>query len=387
MNKLYAILLAAALLSSMPAAAQITIDDTQSGSGAKEFRTEVKELDTISTEYSNLARYRAERAMIRKERNYLEISTSLQGTLTSFNDPWVNTKGGDNSIAAIAQVHLLHRFKKAEFELETKFDAKIGYNRMKVELDGGEKGIWFKNQDELAVSVAPSYKISKNWSLGSIVKFRTQFASGYKAREHQEEENRISTFMAPGYFDISVGFNYVCPKKGFPIKINLSPVAMSATFVESSAVRDYFRRDGKAAAYGVDIDETSRYEGGSSIQIDFDRTFGKKGVVRYRTMLYTFYGWISDLSNISKIDEYKAYRADYAKWEAAGRPEGLEPESKPYAEHVRPTVRWEHTINIKATKYLTTDFYFQMYYNKAQTSHIQTQTLLSVGLTYTFKNK
>ncbi|MDE6858002.1 MAG: DUF3078 domain-containing protein, partial [Alistipes sp.] len=106
MNKLYTTLLAAALLSSIPAVAQVTIDDTQSESGAREFKTEVKELDTVATEYSNLARYRAERAMIRKERNYLEISTSLQGTLTSFNDPWVNTKGGDNSIAAIAQVHL-----------------------------------------------------------------------------------------------------------------------------------------------------------------------------------------------------------------------------------------------------------------------------------------
>lgn len=377
MNRFYATLLAAAVLSVMPAAAQITIDDTQSESGAKEFKTEIKELDTVSAEYSNLARYRAERAMIRKERNYLEIATSLQGTLTSFNDPWVNTKGGDNSIAAIAQVHLLHKFKKAEFELETKFDAKIGYNRMKVELEDGDKGIWFKNQDEIAASVAPSYKFSKNWSFGSIVKFRTQFASGYKAREAQEKSDRISSFMAPGYLDISVGFNYTCPKKGFPIKINLSPIAMSSTFVESTAVRDYFTAHGKDAAYGVDVNRTSVYEGGSSIQIDFDRTFGKTGVARYRTTLYTFYGWISDLSNRSKIDAYD-------KWVAAGRPEQG---AVPYAEHVRPTVRWEHTINIKATKFLTTDFYFQMYYNKAQTSHIQTQTLLSVGLTYTFKNK
>jgi len=386
MNKFHVFLFASALLS-LPAAAQVTIDDTQSESTEKQFRDEVKERDTVSTEYENRASYRAERAMIRKERNYLEIAASLQGTLTSFNDPWVNTKGGDNSIAAIAQVHLLHNFKKDMFELETKFDAKIGYNRMKVEQENGDKGIWFKNQDELAVSVAPSYKFSKNWSFGSIIKFRTQFASGYKAREHQEATDRISTFMAPGYLDISVGFNYTCPKERFPIKINLSPIAMSATFVESSAVRDYFRGDGQASAYGVDIDKTSLYEGGSSIQIDFDRTFGKKGVVRYRTTLYSFYGWISDLSNKSKIDDYKAYRADYDKWVAAGRPDGLEPASKPYAEHVRPTVRWEHTINIKATKFLTTDFYFQMYYNKAQTSHIQTQTLLAVGLTYTFKNK
>ena len=44
-------------------------------------------------------------------------------------------------------------------------------------------------------------------------------------------------------------------------------------------------------------------------------------------------------------------------------------------------------IDIKATKYLTTTFNFQLYYNRAQNYDIQTQLLLSVGLTYTFKNK
>ena len=54
---------------------------------------------------------------------------------------------------------------------------------------------------------------------------------------------------------------------------------------------------------------------------------------------------------------------------------------------IHPTVRWENTIDIKATKYLTTTFNFQFYYNRAQNYDIQTQLLLSVGLTYTFKNK
>lgn len=54
---------------------------------------------------------------------------------------------------------------------------------------------------------------------------------------------------------------------------------------------------------------------------------------------------------------------------------------------IHPTVRWENTIDIKATKYLTTTFNFQLYYNRAQNYDIQTQLLLSVGLTYTFKNK
>lgn len=106
---------------------------------------------------------------------------------------------------------------------------------------------------------------------------------------------------------------------------------------------------------------SARYEGGSSVQIDFDRTFGKTGVFRYRTTFYGFYGWINEITQ--QTDKSMEY------------------------EHLLPTVRWEHTIDIKATKYLSTQFYFQMYYNKAQVNALQTQIILGVGLSYTFKNK
>ena len=361
--------LASMLCISTPAAAQLTIDDTATSKTEAQFRDEVKEVGKVETEYTNEARHRAERAIIRNERNYLEISTALNGTVTSFNDPWLDTKGGDNTIAAVATAHLLHNFKKGDFVLETVFDAKLGYNRMKIETNaatGEESGVWFKNQDEFSIQTSPAWQFSKNWSFGSILKFRTQFANGYKSRSAQEREDRLSSFMAPGYLDVSVGLTYTCPHDKFPIKINLSPLAMSSTFVESRWVRYYFDNkddDGKqlwtGKAYGVPVNKTSLYEGGSSVQVDFDRSFGKNGIVRYRTTLYSFYGWISNLGHM--------HNTEYVK--------------------VDPTVRWENTIDIKATKFLTTNFYFQLFYNKAQCTRIQTQTLLSVGLTYTFKNK
>ena len=52
-----------------------------------------------------------------------------------------------------------------------------------------------------------------------------------------------------------------------------------------------------------------------------------------------------------------------------------------------PTIRWENTIDIKATKYISTQIYFQLYYNKAEIDKLQLSSMLSVGLTYTFKNK
>ena len=401
-----------ALLAGNPAFAQISIDEVDAKEDKVTFQDKLKST-SVDVDYFSLARYKAERAAIRKERNYLEFSGGIQGSLTSYNDPWISVSGGDNSIALTAVFGLRHLFTKNLFTLETKFNAKLGYNRMKVETqrldadgnpmvdDSGNKimdseGIWFKNQDEFVISVAPSFKMSDNWSYGSILNFRSQFVNGYKSRTEQKKEHLKSKFMTPGYLDISLGITYKSPKPKFPIVINLSPIALNATFAENDWIRrrqveERVDSEGKktvteikpAYNYGIeDPDKTSKYEGGSSIQIDFDRTFGKTGFLRYRTTLYSFYGWITDIGQKNKISDYSEYRIAYDDWVE----KGSDIKTKPRLP-IHPIVRWENTIDIKATKYLSTSLSFQLYYNRAQNLDVQTRTLLSVGLTYTFKNK
>ncbi|MDY5240638.1 MAG: DUF3078 domain-containing protein [Alistipes senegalensis] len=369
--------LAAFLLASVPASAQISIDEVNAEQQSVTFQDKLKST-SVDVDYFNLARYKAERAAIRKERNYLEFGGGLQGALTSYNDPWIATSGGDNSIALVATFNLKHIFTKDLFTIETKFNAKLGYNRMKVTVDDKEEGIWFKNQDEFEISTAPSFKMTKNWSYGVIAKFRSQFVNGYKSRTEQEEKDLKSKFMTPAYLDISLGITYKSPKEKFPITVNMSPLALNATFAES----DLIRKD-NGFAYGIeDPDKTSKYEGGSSVQIDFDRTFGKTGYLRYRTMLYGFYGWISDIGQRNKISDYSKYLEAFKKWNAGDK----NIKDKPRLP-IHPIVRWTNTIDIKATKFLSTTLSFELYYNRAQNVDVQTKTLLSVGLTYTFKNK
>ena len=105
-------------------------------------------------------------------------------------------------------------------------------------------------------------------------------------------------------------------------------------------------------------------------------------MLRYRTTFFSFYGWISNLGQKNKIAKFSDYIAAYDKWEADGKDQ----ETKPTLP-IHPTVRWENTLDIKATKYLTTSIYFQLYYNRAQSYAVQTQAILSVGLSYTFQNK
>ena len=268
----------------------------------------------------------------------------------------------------------------SSFTIDNKVTAKLGATN--------QERVWTKSQDEWFISTAPAYKFSDNWSLGAIISLRSQFANGV-----DDTNSRTSCFFAPAYFNISLGFNYVCPKEKFPVKINLSPLSMNTTYVESGTVRAVFfvkkgftDADGNAVTYdrylaergtpamatvdantpycyGLTLnDGTARYEGGSSVQIDFDRTFGKKEIFRYRTTFYTFYGWINEITQ--QTDRSGAS-----------------------FDHILPTIRWEHTIDIKATKHFSTQFYFQMYYNRAQINSLQTQIVLGVGLSYTFKNK
>ena len=379
--------LAAFLLASVPASAQISIDEVNAEQQSVTFQDKLKST-SVDVDYFNLARYKAERAAIRKERNYLEFGGGLQGALTSYNDPWIATSGGDNSIALVATFNLKHIFTKDLFTIETKFNAKLGYNRMKVTVDDKEEGIWFKNQDEFEISTAPSFKMTKNWSYGVIAKLRSQFVNGYKSRTEQEEADLKSKFMTPAYLDISLGITYKSPEKKFPITVNMSPLALNATFAENDWIRKrQVDKDGNeikpAYPYGIeDPDRTSKYEGGSSVQIDFDRTFGKTGYLRYRTMLYGFYGWISDIGQRNKISDYSKYLEAFEKWNAGDK----NIKDKPRLP-IHPIVRWTNTIDIKATKFLSTTLSFELYYNRAQNVDVQTKTLLSVGLTYTFKNK
>lgn len=381
----------ALLGATMPVRAQFSVDRVEASVEDVSFRDTLKTKPSVDAEYFNLARYKAERAAIRKERNKLEISAGIQGALTSYNDPWIKTSGGDNAIALTAVFDLKHTFKKNKFSIDTRAIAKFGYNRMKVENkdDNTSEGVWFKNQDEFEISAAPKFDMSKHWSYGTIAKFRSQFANGYKSRTEQKEEHRKSSFMTPGYLDVSLGFTYTCPKPKFPVVVNLSPVALNATFAENRRIREnvWDKKPGWQI-YGLSgPDKTSKYEGGSSVQVDFDRKFGKTGFLRYRTMLYAFYGWISDIGQRNKISNYSAYVRELAKWEDAGDASvGHELSDKPNLP-IHPIVRWTNTIDIKATKYLTTQINFELYYNRAQNVDVMTKTLLSVGLTYTFKNK
>lgn len=345
MKRIFAILVLAMLMPATQLFAQVSVDEVAATEEPVVFENNIKQSD-VAVNMESEAKIRAERMMRRKERNTVDFTANLHGSLTAFSKSW--QAAGDNTITVLANLNFLHTYKQGRFTLTNTASAKFGYNNTKIDLNGEQRGVWFKNVDEIALSTSPQWALVKNWSYGANVKFRTQFAPGYEARGDKQLGNqRVSNFMAPGYLDASLGFTYILPSEKFPLKVNLAPIALSATY----------RQDlGTSKDYGVAPPLRQKYEGGLSVQLDFDKTWGKNGWLRYRTTAYSFYGWITGIS------------------------------TNKFSQTV-PTLRWENTFDIKATKYISTQIYVQLYYNKAEYHKLQLQSMLSVGLTYTFKNK
>ena len=345
MKKIFTLLALAMIVPATNLFAQVSVDNVDTASEAVVFDNSMKQGD-VSVDIDSEAKRRAERILLRQERNTIDFTANLHGSLTAFSKSW--QAAGDNTITVLANLNFLHTYKQGRFTLTNTAAAKFGYNNTKIDLNGEQRGVWFKNVDEIALSTSPQWALVKNWSYGANVKFRTQFAPGYEARGDKQLGNqRVSNFMTPGYLDASLGFTYILPSEKFPLKVNLAPIAMSATYrIDQGTSKDY----------GVAAPLRQKYEGGLSVQLDFDKTWGKNGWLRYRTTAYSFYGWITGLSSKTISD-------------------------------IAPTLRWENTFDIKATKYISTQIYVQLYYNKAEYQKLQLQSMLSVGLTYTFKNK
>ncbi|MCF8349145.1 MAG: DUF3078 domain-containing protein, partial [Bacteroidales bacterium] len=95
-----------------------------------------------------------------------------------------------------------------------------------------------KTDDKIELLIAFSHQTSKNWSLTALATLKTQFADGYK---YPDDSTLISTFFAPAYLTISLGFNYK-PNKEF--QLFLSPLSGKMTFVKNEKLANI-------GAYGV----------------------------------------------------------------------------------------------------------------------------------------
>ena len=398
MKKFFAILFALTLATS-GAWAQFSVEDKNKSlqEKVKIGSVDMKSIAT-STSYQSDARDRLERKRIRKQRNYLELSTWLNTDMSMYNEAWLTRRGGDNAFNIKARLYMKHQYVKDRFDVTTQFDGNYGYNRITVEETDEEgnitkKGNWFKNVDNFWLQSQPARTINNKWSYSGLLKLRSQFTKSYNNRLKQIDDNVVTSFLAPGYLDISLGFVYKSPKPKFPIQLTLNPLSSSGTVAWNDLVEELYRKRNATNWFGIDMGKHATFSGGSSINIAFSRNFGKNNWLNYWTNCYVYYGWITNVMNHDKIHDYYAYLREKQAWDAAapaeGQPDmrGPEPQPKPYHVELHPKVEWKNTVTIKTVKYLTTTLTVNMYYDKAASDKVEIQSQLMLGFSYSINNR
>lgn len=329
----------------------------------------------LKIEYESAAKKKAEHLALIKERNYFEIGGHFQTLLNAYNNNWTTVRGGENNVNLSLQFLCRHTYKKNRFSMDSKAEAAYGQTYQQSDK-------WFKHQDYFKITTNPAWAmatqgVGRFWSYTVDAQLYSQFDKGYKDRAAMKSGQLKSNFFSPATLNVSVGVKYTSPNPKYPFKINILPLSCQAVFVKDGQLRKYTfdslsnKTTSSTNPYGMPMkhDYTSRnginyfapcrFEGGSSIGIDLDVYLDHKKHVRYRTSMYSFYGWISDIA-ATKSDGYQ---------------------------HIVPTFNWDNTFDISFVKYLAFQFQFSMFYDHKQMDALQLRYFTSIGLSYTFKNK
>lgn len=141
--------------------------------------------------------------------------------------------GGTNSVTGIGKYNMTADFKKNKHAWTNYLDLALGYSVL-----GDEKPL--KSEDKIEYITGYFYDLAKHWKFSVMGKFASQFANGYDYAA--DSTNRISGFMAPGYFDIGPGILYQ-PVEWF--SVNISPATAAWIVVNDQGLAD-------AGSFGLD---------------------------------------------------------------------------------------------------------------------------------------
>jgi len=248
--------------------------------------------------------------------------------------------GGDPSVSFNGLFSYSLKYEKEPHLWISKLDASYGAQRI------GRDGEPFKKTDDnLIFTTRYGYQISNKWYASILGDFRTQFYKGYSYEN--DTSILISTFMAPGYSKIGVGFSYnhTFSENEF-FSLTFAPLNGKSTFVRDDTLSAH-------GAFGVEPGEKFLFQGGMDLSMSLNKELMKN--VTLTTSLSLF----SQFTNLDAID-----------------------------------VNWDMLIWFKINEYLAANISTQLIYDEDVTiidsegnqvnSLVQFKEVLGLGLTLTF---
>ncbi|MDR1672806.1 MAG: DUF3078 domain-containing protein [Bacteroidales bacterium] len=222
----------------------------------------------------------------------------------NFSQTWLSNwaAGGEKTLTLNSTANLFANYKKGKFFWEN--NVALAYGIIKK---SSYKSV--KNDDKINVGSRIGYQMAKNWYYSAVFLGKTQFSTGYKYTS--KDTTRISDFLAPAYFYLSLGLDY----KPFPsFSIHFSPIMGKTTLVRSN--------DGtvlKTSGLSDDLiakGKHTRYEfGGGTVFHLAGSLLSKK--VTYNTQLELFSNYLEEPECIDVIWDFM-FRIALTKYVSSG---------------------------------------------------------------------
>ena len=262
-----------------------------------------------------------------------KYEASLGFSQTSFTN-WA--AGGENSSSVNAMLNIFKDYAKGKLSWTNYLGLAYGVNMNQTAPK------MRKNNDKINFVTKVGIYAWKNWDYAGLFSFSSQFAEGFN---YPNDSVHISRFMAPGYFQLSIGMNYK-PVEYFSVFI--SPIGARLTVVNDKSLTS--RPEG---AYGIFGENTTLWQIGGSVNAIF-----KKDIMK-------------NVSLMSKLDLFSDYRHN---------PQNI-------------IVGWENNILMKVNKYISFNLATMLIYDdninsvdKEGNPHgpkAQFRETFSVGFAYT----
>ena len=165
-----------------------------------------------------------------------KYESSLGFSQTTFTN-WA--AGGGNTIASNFLLNIFKEYKKGEVSWSNYLGIAYGLSRQ----ESYQK--LRKIDDKINFVTKGGLYAWRNWDYTGLFEFKSQFAEGFN---YPDDSNRISRFMAPGYFQLSIGLNY---KPAVYFSSFFSPVGARLTVVNDPYLTHWIVGGTNIGAFGV----------------------------------------------------------------------------------------------------------------------------------------
>lgn len=272
-------------------------------------------------------------------RNFWTYYTTLdfsmsQGSYTNWSG------GGDNSISLLSNFHYYLNYKKNNLSLENFIYYKLGF------MKSGEEDIHI-NSDRFELNSKLGIKAFKKWNYAAQINILTQIFNLYNFSTSTPKVLK-SNFLSPGYFTVSLGFDY---KPSSKLSLLISPIAGKLVYVRDSSKIN-------PKSYGIEAGKKYKLESGGRIEI--------------RNKWSNLFDKILNIDNEASIFYSYESKNHYLNYDT----ENEERKNCPFV------INWKTTFSFKINYFMSSKIYTELKYDENTSKKIQFKENFTIGFSF-----